>query len=94
MQVLVRQVSTSVNPVDYKTRDGSLPPKKLPKAREKEDSLLPKGANSFQLGVSQIVEMRTYPLAPVFSMPLKVSYSARCWEETWQALLRSPNHQR
>ncbi|BDA49569.1 NADPH-dependent alkenal/one oxidoreductase, chloroplastic [Coccomyxa sp. Obi] len=30
-EVLVRQVSTSVNPVDCKTREGALPPKKLPK---------------------------------------------------------------
>lgn len=34
LQVLVHQVSTSVNPVDYKIRDGSLKPKKLPKASD------------------------------------------------------------
>lgn len=34
LQVLVQQVSTSVNPVDYKIRDGSLKPKKLPKASD------------------------------------------------------------
>ena len=34
LQVLVQQVSTSVNPVDYKIRDGSLKPKSLPKASD------------------------------------------------------------